>query len=485
MEAQLSCGIKSCWKLRRGRYAGPFENPPFEFFIQSPIGLVPKDKGKKTRLIFHLSYPRTGESVNSEIPKEICTVKYPAFDEAVRICIEAGRGCSMGKSDMSSAFRHVLMRKEDWALLVMKATNPSNGKCYYFVDKCMPFGAIFQRFSNAVAFLVKHRTKKDLVNYLDDYFFAALLAMICNQQLKDFLQVCREINFPVALEKTFWGTTRLTFLGLLLDSEKQLVCIPLDKILKAMDLLDELLQRRKGKAKVHEMQKLCGFLNFLCRAVVPGRVFLRRMYTCTSGNKLKPHHHIKLTQENKLDMCVWRRFLENPEVVARPFIEFNEQILTTLDIDMYSDASRNFELGYGAYCGPEWSFGQWDHKFMTTHEPSIEYLELYAVTVAILNWIKLFKNKRVCLFCDNEAVVHMINNSASKCKHCMVLLRLIVTEGMTHNVRITAKHVGTKVNAKADALSRLDFKRFWKLAVGMNENPTPTPAEIWPMSKIW
>ena len=57
-----------------GRYAGPYDEPPFEHFVQSPIGLVPKDKGKKTRLIFHLSYPRNGDSVNSGIPKESCTV---------------------------------------------------------------------------------------------------------------------------------------------------------------------------------------------------------------------------------------------------------------------------------------------------------------------------------------------------------------------------------------------------------------------------
>ena len=48
---------------------------PFENYIQSPIGLVPKDNGKDTRLIFHLSYPRgKGTSVNANTPKELCTV---------------------------------------------------------------------------------------------------------------------------------------------------------------------------------------------------------------------------------------------------------------------------------------------------------------------------------------------------------------------------------------------------------------------------
>ena len=166
----------------------------------------------------------------------------------------------------------------------------------------MPFGssiscAIFQKFSNAVAHIVKFRTKKDLVNYLDDYFFAALLKAFCDEQVKVFLKVCEEINFPVALEKTFWGSTLMTFLGLLLDSKKQLVCIPLEKLQKVNEALDLLLGRKSKKAKVCEMQQLCGLLNFLCRCAVPGRVFLRRLYASTQNNNLKPHHHIKLTEE--------------------------------------------------------------------------------------------------------------------------------------------------------------------------------------------
>ena len=41
-------------EVKGGLYADPFEKPPFDNFIQSPIGLVPKDHGTKTRVIFHL-----------------------------------------------------------------------------------------------------------------------------------------------------------------------------------------------------------------------------------------------------------------------------------------------------------------------------------------------------------------------------------------------------------------------------------------------
>ena len=55
-------------------FAGPFLRNPYPNYIQSPIGLVPKDNGKDVRLIFHLSYARNGDSVNSQTPKEMCSV---------------------------------------------------------------------------------------------------------------------------------------------------------------------------------------------------------------------------------------------------------------------------------------------------------------------------------------------------------------------------------------------------------------------------
>ena len=115
-------------EAKANRYAGPFEKIPFKNYIQSPIGLVPKDKGKKTRLIFHLSYPKKGDSVNSGIPDELCSVEYPDFMDAVKICISAGRGCSCAKSDMSMAFRNIPLNRKAWKYLILKGAHPVSGK---------------------------------------------------------------------------------------------------------------------------------------------------------------------------------------------------------------------------------------------------------------------------------------------------------------------------------------------------------------------
>ena len=312
--------------------------------------------------------------------------------------------------------------------------------------------------------------------------FSALMKAACDGQIQKFLDVCQEINFPVSLEKTEWGATIMLFLGLLLDSINQVVCIPVEKIQKALELIEYFLEQGRKKATVLQIQKLCGVLNFLCRCVIPGRVFLMRTYALTSS-KLLPHHHVRISGETRMDLTVWKTFLNHPQVFCRPFMEFIE--VTARDIDMYSDASRNFSKGFGAYCNKSWTYGVWDGEFVEKHQPSIEYLELFGVTVAVLNWIKRLKNKRVRQFCDNESVCHMINNSASKCRNCMVLLRLITLEGLVQNVRIFAKHVRTKKNGKADSLSRLQFRRFWRLDDQMESFPPAIPETIWPISRIW
>ena len=41
---------------------------------------------------------------------------------------------------------------------------------------------------------------------------------------------------------------------------------------------------------------------------------------------------------------------------------------------------------------------------------SKNYLELYALTVAILSWTHKFRNRPITIFCYNLSVVYMVNN---------------------------------------------------------------------------
>ena len=107
------------------------------------------------------------------------------------------------------------------------------------------------------------------------------------------------------------------------------------------------------------------------------------MYSYTKSNTLKPHHHVKITAELRADLLMWEQFLHHPSVFARPFLDHSSELSVNI-LDMYSDSLRNPELGFGAICQHSWMYSQWDSQFIKEYQPSIEYLELWAVLAGVL-----------------------------------------------------------------------------------------------------
>ncbi len=127
-------------EVNLNRVAGPFPDPPFRSYIQSPLGLVPKaGQPGKFRLIFDLSAPDPAWSVNGQTPPELCSVHYRDFDDAVLMVQKLGEGAFMSKTDLEAAFRQLPIRPQDWPLLVMKMKSPVSGTVCYFVDLHLPF----------------------------------------------------------------------------------------------------------------------------------------------------------------------------------------------------------------------------------------------------------------------------------------------------------------------------------------------------------
>ena len=124
---------------------------------------------------------------------------------------------------------------------------------------------------------------------------------------------------------------------------------------------------------------------------------------------------------------------------------------------------------------------------MRDKKPSIEYLELVALCIGVITWgdSPKLRNCRVIIFCDNQAVMHMVNKCTSKCKNCMVLIRRLVLDGLKINRRVFVKFVPSKKNYLADCLSRLKLKAFKEAAPYMRKHPDTATRSIWPISRLW
>ena len=159
--------------------------------------------------------------------------------------------------------------------------------------------------------------------------------------------------------------------------------------------------------------------------------------------------------------------------------------ITSEQICFYSDASAAAKLGYGCIYNTRWIRGDWDANFIKEFEPSIEYLELFALCAGIFTWGHLIRDVRVTVFCDNMAVISMMNKITSSCKNCMILLRLLMLNGLKFNRRLNATYVSTKNNFLADALLRNQMQRFRHLSPHMNKEQDQIHSDLWPMSKVF
>ena len=208
-----------------GRVAGPFPSPPLPNFQVSPIGLVPKKHTAKFRTIFHLSFPKSGEtSINSSISKEDFSLQYITIDNAIQVILRFGQGSFLAKTDIESAFCLVPLRPSDYELFGMYW----EGSYYY--DKVLPFGLrsapfLFHLLSDAIEWILLNECLISFVcHILDDFLIiepsapAPPLHLPCQQSLSSMLLTFKNLGVPIAPNKTEGPCTTLEFMGIILDT---------------------------------------------------------------------------------------------------------------------------------------------------------------------------------------------------------------------------------------------------------------------------
>ena len=75
---------------------------------------------------------------------------------------------------------------------------------------------------------------------------------------------------------------------------------------------------------------------------------------------------------------------------------------------MFTDASG---LGFAGLLQGQWFQGRWPLFWQKSH---IAIKELFPIVLALRLWPNSLKDQRLLVLCDNEAVVHVINNQTSK-----------------------------------------------------------------------
>ena len=130
-----------------------------------------------------------------------------------------------------------------------------------------------------------------------------------------------------------------------------------------------------------------------------------------------------------------------------------------------------------------WTYGLWSDELIS-REPSIEFLELFALVVALVILENELVNRCIVIFCNNQAVVAMVNNTPSSCLSCMNLIRILVLNGLKFNTRVSVRYVKSKQNPLADSLSRNRMDIFYHTPLGTSRLPSVIPDQMFPVEKF-
>ena len=461
-------------EVNAGRADGPFNSPPFQHFIVSPIGAIPKRSiTTKYRIIHHLSYPH-GKSVNDGIPDHLASVKYATFDDAITLLSALGRGAFMAKTDVQNAFELIPISRHDYHLLGFKFDNQ------YYYDKTLPMGLksscqIFEKFSSAIEQIARQSLGiAHITHLLDDFLILAKTEKECHSHLSAFLSFAHDMGIPISKQKTFGPLTTMTYLGIEIDSVSFEVRLPQDKLNQCREKLQEAIG--SSKMTLRHIQSLIGFLNFTCQVIVPGRAFLRRLTNLTRGIS-RPHFRIRINAEAKKDLLAWIEFMSDFNGKS---IAWFDPWTTASSLHLFTDAAQS--TGYGALFNNQWFYGAWPESWKTK---SISLLELFPIVLSFIIWGPLLQNKRIIIHTDNQALVPIINKSSSKHADIMLLVRKLVASTMRNNIQILAQHIPGKQNILSDHLSRFQIARFHQLAPWADRHPTHIPCHVlpqnWPM----
>ena len=221
---------------------------------------------------------------------------YATIDMAISVIIRKGPGSFLTKVDIRIAFRLCPVRPSDWPRLGIEW----QGIFYYY--RVLPFGLrsapiIFNSFTDSIEWILQDTCHLDeVMHYIDDFLNVTGPNLALATAYRDLiLELLAHLSVPVAYEKVKGPTTKLVFLGIVLNTATLSSHLPCDKVQDIRSSLHGILARCFVSHR--ELASAVGKLSFALRANTAGSCGLREgkgsLYqACVSWNCAQHRHSL-------------------------------------------------------------------------------------------------------------------------------------------------------------------------------------------------
>lgn len=429
----------------------------------SPMGTVPKGNGK-LRITLDLSFPRDDSNPNAWLGKP------PSFnmmriDDFVR---RLKRGDYIYRIDARDAFLQIPLSPESWPFTAVSLDEFVHFYAY------TPFGLrfssyAFDLFGDAITTFAAVVLRIILDRYCDDWMGVASSLEKAMEDIKRFVDLLIELGLLDSSEKLVGPAQVIVVLGFVVDTLKEELRLPADKLDRLLNEIRCWLSRRT--ASFDELEHLVGVLQWAAPIARGGRFFLRRLYDAKKRIADRDHRRrFPLPAGAIEDIKWWFDFLTSPDWVGHS--TFIRGKATALDLQFSTDASST---GYGAFWEGHWFYGKFEGDFWTRR--TIFVKEAWVVLLAAHKWGHLWRGRYVCARVDNIAVVGAINKAASKDPFVMEILRALYRISSRDQYDLCSEHIPGATNHMPDALSRGKMDTFWAYAHEWDRDHPSAPVQ--------
>ena len=355
--------------------------------------------------------------------------------------------------DLKDAFFAIPLHRDSKKYVVFEFDNQR------YQYNVLPFGLsssprIFSKvIKSAIAFLRSRGLKISF--YLDDIFIANSSFDDLLHNLHVTLELLSNLGYTINKKKSnFIPSKTLKHLGFQWDSASMIVALPQEKIFKMKRLASKLLF---SSCTVRALASFIGLLVSFNFAFYFAPLYYRLLQFCLLDHLKAPHSwedQVSLSVEARSEVEWWWK-CSPTEISPSPLTEFKPEI------SLFCDASLS---GWGSTLSTgESTSGSWSEQESDFH---INGLELKAITLSLLSFSKLLRDRKVLIHSDNKTAVFYLNKMGGTHSRTLCSLALRTWEVLReNNILARAVYIPGMDNISADFNSRVKLLHEYSISV--------------------
>lgn len=432
-------------EMEMGAIVGPFSEPPFVPWVNiAPLMSREKATSNQRRIIVDLSHPE-GSGPNSFIQKnvlfgELVLHVLPTVSDVIQLAIRLNYDICLASLDIARAYRNFALDPYDWPL------NCICHKNQFYIDVRMPFGSrLSSLYMQRIAGFITRAAAREgitVVIYLDDILVICPRYQDTHHTFSSVMNIVRNLGLPIAWEKIISPTRAIRFLGIIIDLDKKETRMPVDKIARFLELIDDITGRKFITKRV--LQQVLGHINHLGKCVPPARIFMNRLLQCLRQCK---HRTLPVDPLLHRDLDWFKSFLMAYNGRSL-IVEGNPTAVLEVDSCLIGGGGR---LGSRCYA--------YKYPDSVASNMHISQLEAYNCLIGARVLLEGYSDTCIEVACDNQAATSSLQSGRGRDPIIMCICRAFWFLSAKHNIRFKFSHVPGELMTVADALSRKFLSR--------------------------